>query len=95
MLALMLFAGLAFAQENSENNDVYRVSRVDHNKHQLFINDRLYIMPINLNVYVFKSTTRKTTKANRYALRKDQVVFFKKEIRDRQAYIYEITIFRP
>lgn len=93
LLFSILFTGLVFSQSNEENQ-ADRIYAVDHPHNQLWVNDKLYVMPITLDVYTFNLKSRKKTKANRYALRKGQSVSFKKIIRNRQAIITEITIYQ-
>jgi hypothetical protein len=89
----VLFTGYILAQENEEST-VNRINRVDHERYQLIVNDKIYIMPITLEVYTFNLKTRKRTKVNRYALKKEQVIALEKTIRNRKAYIDKITIYK-
>lgn len=77
-----------------DESAVYRIGRVDHKRYQLLINDKIYIMPISLDTYIFDSKTRKKTKVNRYALKEGQIVFFSKYIKNQQVYVSDVTIFR-
>lgn len=94
VIVLFLFSGVALGQVSNEESEVYRIARVDHKNNQLLINDKIYQMPISLKTYIFESKTRKKYKVNRYALKVGQVVSFNVEIKNRQAYINKITIFR-
>jgi hypothetical protein len=87
-------SNIVLARDSSEEDGINYIERVDHKHHQLVINDKIYVVPINLVTYIFDSKTRTRTKVNRYALKKGQSVMFKKTIKNRQAYINEITIFR-
>ena len=96
-LSSFFISSSTLAQEGEEvkNESVeYRIGRVDHERNQLLINDKIYIMPISLGTYIFDSKTRKKTKVNRYALKEGQVVFFSKYIKNQQVYISDVTIFR-
>ena len=85
----------SLSQAADEAGMVYRIGRVDHQHHQLLINDFFVMMPINLETYIFESKTRQTYKVNRYALKAGQIVFFNTLVRNRQTYIDKITIFQP
>lgn len=90
---VLLISPWSSAQEQDENK-VYRINSIDHDKHDLWINDKHYRMLISLDVYSYDSKKRIKRKVNRYALQADQIVFFKKVIRQEQAYVKEITIFK-
>jgi hypothetical protein len=92
-IVFFVFSVQAFAQEN-EDDSVSRIYRIDHQYNQLWVQDKMYIMPISLNVYILDKKTRKKTKVNRYALRKGQGVSLKKTIRNRQELIDEIIIYK-
>ncbi len=80
------------ADEEPLNDKV--VYQVDHKNNQLTISDITYTMPINLKVYIFDSKKGVRRKANRYALKPGQVVFFYPKARKQVAYIDTIEIFK-
>lgn len=98
-LGVYLFSGVLFTlqvyaqQENG--NEGYWINSVNHKDHSIVINDNRYIMPITLDTYIVNTKTGKERKVNRYALKEGQLVLFRKAIRDRQAYIEEITVYQP
>lgn len=91
----LLVSVFATAQiDVADEASVFRVNHVSHNDYSIVINDIRYIMPIFLKTYTFHAKTRKKKEVNRYALGKDQVVFFQKFVKNGQAYISEITIYK-
>lgn len=93
VLSSIFFSAIALSQESEDDRATF-ISRVDHENYQLLIGDKLYVMPITLKVYIFDLSTRQKKKVNRYALREGLAVSFKKTIRNRQAYVEEITIYK-
>jgi hypothetical protein len=93
ILSLFFFMVGSVLAEEGDNSFASRIQRVDHDNKQLWVNDRLYIMPITLKVYTFNRKTRTKTKANRYALRVGLQISLKKTIRNRQAFVDEVIIY--
>ncbi|EGG95505.1 hypothetical protein IMCC1989_2498 [gamma proteobacterium IMCC1989] len=93
-LLLTAFCSLASDGQDSGGSSDPRITAVDHSSHTVIINDSAFKMLIGLDVYIYDGKTRKKKKVNRYALKKDDLVYFTAETRNRQRYLSEITIFR-
>ncbi len=85
--SLQVYSGF----DNSEGN-LKVLNFVDHDKHELIIQDQVYKMPINFKVYKIDARIIPYREVNRYALQKGQSVYINTFIRSRKNYVAELLI---
>lgn len=86
----LLFSSSAYSQSFFG----YTVNSVDHKTNTLIVDDVTHTMTIGFKVYIYESDKRKKYLVNRYALKANQKIYYRSEVRNRNSYLTEVTILK-
>jgi hypothetical protein len=89
-LCFFFFSSVSYSQDFSG----YTINSVDHKANVVMIDDTSHIMTLGFKVYIYETKKRKKSKVNRYALKPNQKIYYRSEVKNRQSYLSEITILK-